>query len=430
VSDNTMPATKELPVTEKRWTPYHKYIVGMLWLAMVFAYMDRMNLSVVMPVLIRDHGISPSSAGFLLAVFNIGIALSMLVVGPITDALRPKKVFPAGVALWSAATFAASLSPSIPFLAATRAFVGIGEAAVIPSASRIIADIFCKEDRGKVIGIYFSGTKVGLTIGAPLAAAILAAYDWKAVFVITGLISAAWLVLWLPVYRANKGNVPPEIEQDDVRPAGFSWLTLLANRSVWGVILGQAGYLYIYFVFITWMPGYLVLERNMSILKTGFVSMLPFLVAVFSGIFAGWLSDWWIRRGGDLSLVRKTFIVGGFFFSTVFIIAAAYVELTWVAVTFLILSMGSLGFVSPNINALPIDIAPRHVVSSIAGLQNFGGNIGGALAPIVTGFIYQATGSFQIALISTGIIALVVGAGASTIVIGKIQKLNSLGNKQ
>ncbi|MDR3589119.1 MAG: MFS transporter [Negativicutes bacterium] len=430
MSGDAAPAAKEVPLTDKRWTMYHKYIVGMLWLAMVFAYMDRMNLSVVMPVLIKEQGISPSNAGFLLAAFNVGIALSMLAVGPITDALRPKKVFPAGVAIWSLATWAASLSPTVPFLAATRALVGIGEAAVIPSASRIIADIFRKEDRGKVIGIYFSGTKVGLTIGAPLAAAILAAYDWKAVFVVTGLISAAWLVLWLPVYRANKGNVPPEIPRDDIRPAEFSWLRLLANRSVWGVILGQAGYLYIYFVFITWMPGYLVLERNMSILKTGFVAMLPFLVAVFSGIFAGWLADWWIRKGADLSLVRKTFIVGGFFSSTVFIIAAAYVQSTWLAVTFLILSMGALGFVSPNINALPIDIAPRHIVSSIAALQNFGGNIGGALAPIVTGFIYQATGSFQIALIATGIIALVVGAGASTLVIGKIEKLNSLGSKQ
>ncbi|MDR3562233.1 MAG: MFS transporter [Negativicutes bacterium] len=433
-----MPVTNHVPTgageptlaLTKKWTMYHKYIVGMLWLAMVFAYMDRINLSIAMPVLIKEYGVSPSSAGFLLSAFNIGIALSMLAIGPVTDILRPKKVFPAGVALWSIATWAASLSPSVTFLAITRAIVGVGEASVIPSASRIIADIFRKEDRGKVVGIYFSGTKVGLTIGAPLAAAILSAYGWKAVFYVTGFISAAWLLLWLPIYRESKGVVPPEIPEEDVRPEGVTWLSLLTYRSVWGVILGQAGYLFIYFVFITWMPSYLVLERKMSILNTGFVAMLPFLVAVFSGIYSGWLADRWISRGGDLTTVRRTFIVGGFLFSTIFIIIAAYMESTSAAVLFLILSMGALGMASPNVNALPIDIAPRHIVSSVAALQNFGGNIGGAIAPILTGFLYQSTGSFQTALIATGIIALVIGAGGNTIVLGKIEKSNSLGMKR
>lgn len=105
-------------------------------------------------------------------------------------------------------------------------------------------------------------------------------------------------------------------------------------------------------------------------------------------------------------------------------------ESTSAAVLFLILSMGALGMASPNVNALPIDIAPRHIVSSVAALQNFGGNIGGAIAPILTGFLYQSTGSFQTALIATGIIALVIGAGGNTIVLGKIEKSNSLGMKR
>ena len=48
-------------------------------------------------------------------------------------------------------------------------------------------------------------------------------------------------------------------------------------------MLGQAGYLYIYYVFATWLPGYLTLERNLSVLNTGIVGMLPFLIGTVGG---------------------------------------------------------------------------------------------------------------------------------------------------
>jgi MFS family permease len=199
------------PLTNARWTGYQKSIVFMLFLAMTFAYMDRINLSVAMPVFINQYHIKPSTAGLLLSIFNWSIALSMLVSGPLIDYFRPKKILPLGVAIWSVATWITSLSINIFPLAFARGLLGVGEATLIPSASRIISEVFKKEDRGKVMGIYFSGSKVGLTLGAPLAGGILVAYGWQAIFCVTSAISAAWLLLWLPIYRSHKGIVPSEI---------------------------------------------------------------------------------------------------------------------------------------------------------------------------------------------------------------------------
>jgi MFS transporter, ACS family, D-galactonate transporter len=409
-------------VIHTSWSRYQWFIVTSLFLAMVIAYLDRINFSIVMPVLIKEYNISPATGGILLSMFNWSLAFFYLFAGPLIDRYHASRMLPLGVGIWSLATVFTGITSSIPLLGAMRALLGTGESTLVPSAAKIVSEVFKKEDRGKVVGIYFSGTKVGVTLGAPLAATIMVAYGWQWVFYITGAISLLWLVIWLPFYRRNKEVIPPEVSEENETQGSISWFSLLKNRSVWALILGQAGYLYVYFVFITWVPSYLVLELKMGFLKTGFLSMVPFLLAVIAGISSGWAADWWIKSGGQLSMVRKTFIGCGFILSTIFIIISAYAPTANLTVLFLILSMGSLGIASPNINSLPMDIASRRVVSSVSALQNFGGNIGGAFAPAVTGILYAWTGSFQSSLILTGVVAIVFGLGAHIFLIGKIDK--------
>jgi MFS transporter, ACS family, D-galactonate transporter len=409
-------------VIHTSWSRYQWFIISSLFLAMVIAYMDRINFSIVMPVLIKEYNLSPSTGGILLSVFNWSMAFFYLFAGPLIDRFHASRMLPMGVGIWSTATLFTGLSASVPFLGAMRGLLGTGESTLVPSAAKIISEVFKKEDRGKVVGIFFSGTKVGVAIGAPFAATIMVAFGWQAVFYITGAISLLWLAIWIPFYKKNKEVIPLEVAEEDEKQETISWFSLLKNRSVWALILGQAGYLYVYFVFITWVPSYLVLELKMGFLKTGFLSMVPFLLAVIAGISSGWAADWWIKAGGNLSLVRKTFIGCGFVLSTIFIIISAYSPTANLTVLFLILSMGALGITSPNINALPMDIASRRIVSSVSALQNFGGNIGGAFAPALTGILYAWSGSFQSSLILTGVIAMVLGFGAHIFLIGKIDK--------
>ena len=127
------------------------------------------------------------------------------------------------------------------------------------------------------------------------------------------------------------------------------WAHLFSYKEMWCLMLGQAGYLYVYFVFLTWLPSYLIMERGMNVLKTGFLSSLPFIIAVCIGIFSGWLSDRWLQKGASLTLVRKTFIGGGFLLSTIFIILGVNIESEGVALFFIFMSMGILGMTSPNL---------------------------------------------------------------------------------
>jgi sugar phosphate permease len=181
------------------------------------------------------------------------------------------------------------------------------------------------------------------------------------------------------------------------------------------------GYLYAYFFFVSWLPGYLVLERKMTLLQSGIASALPFWAGLLGTLGGGWLGDYLIQRGMTTTVSRKGIIGVGLTVSTVLVVTAAYVEQSWLAVTLLTLSVGSLRLATGSVNSLPIDLAPPAAVGSLTSIQNFFANIGGLLAPIVTGRIVNVTGSFVIALVVAGGMAL-FGAISYVFIMGNVDK--------
>jgi sugar phosphate permease len=102
------------------------------------------------------------------------------------------------------------------------------------------------------------------------------------------------------------------------------------------------------------------------------------------------------------------------------VIAAAYITQAWLAVALLTLCVGSLRLATGPANSLPIDLAPRSLVGSLTSIQNFFGNVGGLLAPIVTGKIVDATGSFVGSLVVAGGMAL-FGAISYVFIMGNLE---------
>lgn len=382
----------------------------------MLAYIDRVNLSVAGPVLIHTHHYTPASLGLLFSIFNWAFTFALLPSGPFVDWVRARTAYPIGVALWSVATILCGVSFAFAPLAVFRALVGIGEGPMIPAGQRVIAETFPLERRASAIGTFFSGNKIGLAVGIPFAAVLLHTLGLRWVFYITGALGFVWIAWFLLSYR------PAPAAKPDAATSTIRWATLLRYRQTWGIMLGQAGYLYIYYVFATWLPGYLVLQRHLSVLNSGFIGMLPFLFGVIATIFGGWACDRVVAAGVSVTLARKAFAVGGLFLATIFTLLGAFSPGTWAAVTFLTLSVVSFSLSTGSIQSMAVDIAPRHIVSSLVSLQNFGGNIGGSFAPMITGLLISEGGSFQTPLLVTAGVALVFGCGSYGILVGNLDK--------
>jgi len=238
---------------------------------------------------------------------------------------------------------------------------------------------------------------------------MLARYGWKTFFVITGILPMIWLLPWsMFLKKWDKSTKPSAVVSKPfvATPGFFESLGLLRQRSVLGIFLGFFAYDYAWFVYLNWLPGYLVLERGFSPREMALYSSLPYVVMSVIVFVSGVFSDWLIRRGLRETVVRKTLIIVGFVVGLL-VIPAGLVDDNMMAVRLLTLSLCGLGICSPNTWTLTQAVCSKRVVGTVSGIQNFGGNIGGVIAPVITGYIAHATHSFALALSLTGVVMLI-----------------------
>ncbi len=393
--------------------------VAFYWAMWLFAYAIRYVLGVAAPLLMQVYHITPQTMGYILSGWNWSYTGGMLVMGPLVDRFGAWIVTGAGSALWGLATLALPFVSQPASLFSLRMLFGVGHSMLIAATAASISREFENKERARAVAVAYSGNQVGLAAGATFAALIIARSGWQAVFYWFGgaslLLTAAW-VRFYPDKRVGKRKT-----QTGSDAQAQSWLAFFRHRSTWGIALGQMGYLYALGVFVSWLPGYLVLERKMTLFKSGVVSALPFWAGILATLAGGWLGDFLVKRGITTTHSRKGIIGIGLTAATLFVSTAAFVRRDWFAVTLLTLCVGCLRLATASANSLPIDLAPRSTVGALSSIQNFFGNIGAILAPIVTGYLVSFTGSFEIALVVAGGMAL-FGAVSYVFILGDLEQ--------
>jgi MFS family permease len=396
--------------------------VGFYWAAWLFSYAIRYALGIVAPILMQVYHIAPQTMGYILSGWTWAYTAGILVMGPLVDRFGAWIVTGAGSVVWGVSTLALPLAGDPSSLFLIRSLFGLGHSVLIAGTAASISREFSGKERARAVAVAYSGNQAGLAAGATVAAFILAQAGWKAVFYWIGgaslLFTLAWFLFYPDKQIGTSAAQPGPARPDGVR-SWNSWVAFFGYRSTWGIALGQMGYLYALGVFVSWLPGYLVLERKMTVLKSGIVSALPFWVGILATLAGGWLGDYLVKRGVSTTRSRKSIIGTGLIAATVFVSCAAVVQRTWLAVALITLCVGSLRMTTGSVNALPIDLAVRSAVGALSSIQNFFGNIGAVLAPIVTGYLVSSTGSFTIALVVAGAMAT-LGAAAYILILGDL----------
>jgi ACS family D-galactonate transporter-like MFS transporter len=240
-----------------------------------------------------------------------------------------------------------------------------------------------------------------------LGPVVIAACGWRAFFWISGFLGVIWLAPWTLSMRmwdcygetssiGRRVFTPVELRKS---------VQLLRNRRMIGVFLGYFAYDYVWYLFLTWMPGYLTLDRKFGAREMAIYSSAPYFVAPVVVIIAGILGDSLIRLGWNEITARKSLITAGMSIGCL-IIPAGFVEDHVVSAWLLGGAICGLGLAGPNSWALTQAICPKPAVATATGIQNFGGNLGGVVAPALTGFIAQETRSFAYAFVIAGAILL------------------------
>ncbi|PVM90720.1 MFS transporter [Caulobacter endophyticus] len=426
--------------TRVRWL-----IIATLFIITTINYADRATFSIAGQSASKELGLDPVAMGYIMSAFAWAYVLGQIPGGALLDRFGSKKIYTAALVLWSSFTLLQGFSGVFTGLAAAvalffmRFLVGLAEAPSFPANARIVAAWFPGSERGTASAIFNSAQYFSLVAFAPLMGWLAHDFGWRSVFFVmggVGIVAAFFFVRLIhsPVEhpKINKaefdyieagGGLVRMEDKTAGAGAAFTWANVkqvLTSRMLLGVYIGQYCINVLTYFFVTWFPIYLVKARGLSILQAGFTAALPALCGFAGGLLGGMISDHLLKKTGNLDIARKTPLLLGMILATCIVICN-YVEQEWLVIVIMAAAFFGKGVASLGW-AVVSDTSPKEMAGVTGGVFNTFGNTAGIVTPIVIGYIVQATGSFDGALIFVGAHCL-IAVLAYFLIVGKIQRL-------
>jgi MFS family permease len=405
-------------------------IAILLFSMILLNYVDRVNLSVAAPVIAKEMNWDAATMGWIFSSFLWTYALFLVPMGWMADRFGARKITAIAFTVWTLASIFTGAVINFGTMIAVRLLLGLGEACAYPVAGKVVRQWFPKSERGIATSIYHAGSNAGPAIATPIIAWLVVVSGWRLSFLITGLVGFIWLAIWLKLFQSpeqsrwiskeeqtlileNRENESGANDADEPKHGGLKVISaLFRQKTVWGLCITQGCAVYSQYLFLTWLPSYLVQQRGMALIKAGFIGAIPFLVAVLLGIAFGRLSDKvltpdTLKNGG-----RRKLVVAFMLLSSIVLFTNTISS----SVGIIILLSLSLSAIATSISlnfALTSDLVTKSsITGTMMSIVTLGGNIFGLTAPIATGYIVKATGNFNSAFILAGVL-LICGAMAS-----------------
>jgi MFS family permease len=431
---STMPETQDHAIEESLRIPRRRWAIAcLLGFGVLVNYFDRVNLSVSREALETSFGISAVMFGYLSSAYNWTYAILQLPSGLLLDRFGVRRVSCVSTILWAVASFAAAAATGIGGFFAARLLLGIGEAPTFPANAKAIGYWFPKQERSMATAIFDAMAKFSSAVGVPLLGILLLHFGWRWSFAATGFISILFFVLFFAFYRnpsadqklsgaerqyIKEGGAQPE---DRARAAkGAPLWYLITQRRVYGLALGFAGYNYTFYLLLTWLPSYFLAVHHVDLLHSVVYTSVPWLFATLTDlVIGGWLVDFLIQRGWNPVRVRQVILIGGTSLG-LGILGAAQAQTAAGALIWISISIGGLSAASPVGWSIPSLIAPKESVGTVGGILNFSNQLAGIAAPIVTGYVVQATHSFAWAFVAATAI-LLMSIAAYIFLLGRME---------
>ena len=414
-------------------------VLAGLCAAAALSYVSRNAIGVAESTVRADLGLTKEQSGWLMSAFFISYSVCQIPGAWVGQRFGARRALPAFAIVWSIATAATALGGFVNVLA-MRVVKGVSQAGLFPICTGVVAKWFPKTGQAFATGALGSFMSVGGAVGAALTGWLVVEIGWRWMFVLyslPGLLWAAWFWGWFRETPSEHGAVnaaereliesarpltpalspdggegdeaagPPITRAGDCKsPAPPTpWLQLLTSPAMW-CICGQqffraAGYMF----FTSWFATYLQEARGVTILKSGFLTMLPLLAVVVGSLAGGVISDAVLKRTGSRRLARRGVAIISLGLCAVFTLSAYFFADALAAV--LIISAGSFfaAVAGPCSYTITIDMGGEHV-PTVNSVMNMTGNFGAMLFPLAVPLLLGKEQNWNIVLLTFGALYL------------------------
>ncbi|MBP2657607.1 MAG: putative transporter [Firmicutes bacterium] len=402
---------------------YQWWVVFLLWGGCVIQTLDQGSLAVAAPYIMKELDMSPVMMGFALSSFWWTYCAMNIPLGLLADKIGAKKALGWSAFAWSFITALTGLANNYITLIAFRLGLGASEAALQPINFKVAKETFSAEQRGTAVGLFNSGKRVGLAIVPIIVTYLMSAWSWRVAFYITGIASLGWVALWFFTFRDVKSDPAASAAASEKVP----WMELIKNRTILSLFTSKFFQDYMYIMFVSWLPSYLVMERGFTVIKMGWYVSIPWIVTFCALPLVGMLSDTLIKRGMSVTKARKGVIIGGHLIAST-IVFAVYTDSPVIAIVLMTIAVAAESAASTMLLVATAEVAPKKVSGAVIGFVNTAGGLAGIVAPVITGFLLSITGNFQQAFLVSSIF-IIIAALTMWKGVGKIEQIE-LGKKE
>lgn len=298
------------------WKKSPNAVLASLLVIHVLAHIDRNMLLGFSPQVIKDLALNNAQYGFLVgSVWVLSFGFMAMFMGTLADRFSRTRVIAAGVLIWSVCTWASGHAQSFEQMAVARFFVASGEAALVPAAVALLAELFSEKRRGTAMGVFFVGIPLGIGLSFLLAGTVGASLGWRSTFTVLGIVGAA-IAVPLALLREERGQGR---EKNSVPQRGQPFVAQV--RAVLGVVghnralqFAIVGFVLVHMVFagFSFAQLWMVRERGFDaagIAKT--IGALQIVFGVLGAVVGGVLSDRFAKRlpGGHASFMALLIVL-------------------------------------------------------------------------------------------------------------------------
>jgi sugar phosphate permease len=284
-------------------------------------------------------------------------------------------------------------------------------------ATRAMADWTPAAKRGFAQGITHSAARLGNALTPPLIAWLIALVTWRGSFVMLGIVSMVWAIVWAVYFRDDPrdhaGITRDEVERlpryrtrDDAKRDPVPWSRL--TRRMIPVTIVYFCYGWTLWLYLSWIPQYFLQSYKLTLNNSAFFASGVFFGGVIGDTLGGVISDRIYEKTGDRNKARRNLVVVGFIGSLLAMLPILFVHDVTIAAICLSIAFFFSEFTIGPMWAIPMDIAPRYA-GSASGLMNTGSALAAIVSPIIAGYVIDTTGVWELPFLGS-IVLLLLGS--------------------
>jgi len=366
-------------------------VVMGIFICTMVNYMDRVNISVSAPLMIKEYGWDTKSLGFVFSAFFWGYFLLQIPMGWIADKFGPRRILGISAVYWGIFTFLSAIPSNLYVLSGVRACLGAGEAANFPAQTSFIARHLPRRMISRLQAFNLSAISLGPFVATPFAAYISMHYGWRGIFYAFAIISFIVAAYWM--YVTKKANMIDSHYSDSATavdlekkstPAIFE--NPLRQIEVWGSSVAWYSNSYVFSFLVMWLPTYFVKGRGMSVQEMAVFGSIPWAFLFVMMNIAGYIVDWVKNNTKHSIFWRRMIYAFGYLWCAAFIVMIQNVQTSNQALMYICASFIGLAFTWPVGFSLPIEYA-GHKAGLATGFMNMWGQLAAVISPIITGYV-------------------------------------------